>query len=546
MGIVYDSELSFVFLAESIIEYPHLRKDFEEYYKSDKYRFYERARHNRYYDHYNIGDATLESEVAMKRIFGILLCSEDDEAIRNYIYNKLLVSNSRFSALVNNPKESTINSLITDATAGKAKSYAMMNAPMRFLAYIFYSKYGIDSNNKVVNDYLSEIHQGHLKMSQYNLENYRKAYQFPKPDHVVVTSKVRKLISKLRTGMDISSFADFKEKEILRINSISADSELYDYIKDYFYSNDRGKNDTLKAMMIDSMVSAIMCINGSSLSGQLGQISITQDEEAMIINILASATLAKRKDKENDFKWYVDVSDYLIGLFVMLLAKEIRSMKEFYFRNNSETQYLELQRLETVIEDKDKEIERLRTELARANEQNERQKDEIKRLTDEAFKENKDAIKPFTSEISGLNSRIRDLEKTLEAEQAKTPELNALREYAFSIQSEYIPPETTTTLVELTKGKRIVIVGGHVNWRNKMKEQYPSITFLDGHNVSLDVSVFDKADFILFQTSNMSHQVYYKAIDYLRNRRLKFDYLGRSVNQTLLDAEIASILKEKM
>ena len=242
----------------------------------------------------------------------------------------------------------------------------------------------------------------------------------------------------------------------------------------------------------------------------------------------------------------ITVTNYITAHIFMLLTKEIRNMREFYFRNNSETQFLELQRLETVIDKKDLEIEYLRAELAEANKQRERQRNEISVLTSELFKENKEAIKPYASELSELKGKIRVLEKSLETEASKTPEINALREFAFAVQSEYVPTETTVTLADLVPGKKIIIVGGHVNWRNKMKEQYPSITFLDGHNVSLDVSRFDNADFTLFNTSNMSHKLYYKVINHLRDKKLRFDYLGRSRNQELLEAEIVSILKEKM
>ena len=162
------------------------------------------------------------------------------------------------------------------------------------------------------------------------------------------------------------------------------------------------------------------------------------------------------------------------------------------------------------------------------------------------FSEDKATFKQYAPEIAELNSKIRELEKALEAEQAKYPELNALREFAFTAQSDYMPPETTVTLAELLRGKKIIIVGGHINWRNKMQAKYPAVTLLDGHNVSLDVSMFDNANFILLNTANMSHKLYDKIIGYLRGRNLKFDYLGRSKNQELLEAEIVTILQEKM
>ena len=161
---------------------------------------------------------------------------------------------------------------------------------------------------------------------------------------------------------------------------------------------------------------------------------------------------------------------------------------------------------------------------------------------------NKETVKPYESKIHELNSRIRKLENDLETEREKTPELNALREFVFALKSEdeYIPTKTTVTLAELIRGKKIIIVGGHIQWRNKMKEQYPNIEFLDGHSKSLDKAAFDEADFVLFNVSNMSHGLYYKIIGYLRNKKFGFHYLGRIGNQELFEVEMVSILQEKM
>ena len=69
--IIFDVQLFFVFLAKSIISLPNLRKEFEEFYKTDNYRFHERITHSTQYDKYNISWGTLESEVAIRRVFGI-------------------------------------------------------------------------------------------------------------------------------------------------------------------------------------------------------------------------------------------------------------------------------------------------------------------------------------------------------------------------------------------------------------------------------------------------------------------------------------------
>jgi hypothetical protein len=115
------------------------------------------------------------------------------------------------------------------------------------------------------------------------------------------------------------------------------------------------------------------------------------------------------------------------------------------------------------------------------------------------------------------------------------------RNSAFSMQTESVPIETAVTLTDLILGKKVIIIGGHVIWRNKMKARYPGVTFIDGQIASLDLSIFNNASFILLNTANISHKVYNKVVDHLRDKKLRFPYLGRSNNQERLEAEVVPI-----
>ena len=98
-------------------------------------------------------------------------------------------------------------------------------------------------------------------------------------------------------------------------------------------------------------------------------------------------------------------------------------------------------------------------------------------------------------------------------------------------------------VAELIKGKNIYIFGGHINWRTRLKSNYPSLNIMDGHNPSFDEQQLLNADIVLLNTSNMSHALYYKVIEVLRKNKIRFDYLGKYINQNLLEQEIAEILK---
>ena len=94
------------------------------------------------------------------------------------------------------------------------------------------------------------------------------------------------------------------------------------------------------------------------------------------------------------------------------------------------------------------------------------------------------------------------------------------------------------------KQKKLVVIGGHIEWRNKLKAKYPNIMVVDGHNAGSDFSMLINTDIVLLNVSNMSHSVYYKAINILRSNKIRFDYLGRTINQELYEQEIRSILEK--
>ncbi len=247
MGIVYDVGLSFVFLSESIIQYPNLRSDFEELYKTDKYRFYERARHHRYYDHINMVDNTLEAEVAMRRVFGILLCAEDDEFIRRFVQIKLMGTDARYEKIIENPNKKDITRFWEQNQRVKAESYAQRNSPFWFLAYLLYSSFGIN-NNETVDWYLAMNQEDLSEMNRYSLEGYISNYRNFDDDFIVTLRGVRNIIRRLNAGLDICSFTDFLENSLLRVNSVNANPELYRFIEDYYKS---GKDE---AQDIDSAI----------------------------------------------------------------------------------------------------------------------------------------------------------------------------------------------------------------------------------------------------------------------------------------------------
>ena len=88
------------------------------------------------------------------------------------------------------------------------------------------------------------------------------------------------------------------------------------------------------------------------------------------------------------------------------------------------------------------------------------------------------------------------------------------------------------------------MIGGHINWRNDLKNKYPAFQIFDGNVNTADLSSIQSADFVFLNVSNMSHAMYYKVMSILRANNIPFDYLGRAINQELCEKEMADILSK--
>ena len=80
---------------------------------------------------------------------------------------------------------------------------------------------------------------------------------------------------------------------------------------------------------------------------------------------------------------------------------------------------------------------------------------------------------------------------------------------------------TSKRLEKLLRSKKILIMGGHANWQNRIKEVYPKLTYMDSDNVNFDVTILKNADYIFFNTLHCSHTMYFKVKDNLNAGRDK-------------------------
>lgn len=233
---------------------------------------------------------------------------------------------------------------------------------------------------------------------------------------------------------------------------------------------------------------------------------------------------------------------YVAMSIIYILLQHIVDSKKVFFENNNETMYSTVAALQDRISEKNEEIERLKANSSTYEKRIDVLNNQIQILTNAQSRETKELLQPYSEENILLKRKISELEAELKKEIEKNAELNTLRSFVFDIQREYYPEKNSKSLSELTNGKRIIVIGGHINWRNNLKNKYPAFQIFDGNIKTADLSSLQSADFVFLNVSNMSHALYYKAMNILRENDIPFDYLGRTVNQELYEKEMADIL----
>lgn len=224
---------------------------------------------------------------------------------------------------------------------------------------------------------------------------------------------------------------------------------------------------------------------------------------------------------------------YVVALLTYKFVDEYKKSKITHFSNDIDELRIQNKLLE-------KEISTLTEQLLRSQNiisENNRQISELQKSIKKSAEE---IISPVDAENRLLNSKILRLEQELEEERLKNTELNYLRNFVFSIEHNDISHNDDTPLNNLLNNKKIVIIGGHENWQNKMKKDYPSLIILNGHQ-NFDTAILKNADKVIFYTANLSHKIYYLAINYLRLNNLSFGYIGKH-NVDLVEKELKELL----
>ena len=156
----------------------------------------------------------------------------------------------------------------------------------------------------------------------------------------------------------------------------------------------------------------------------------------------------------------------------------------------------------------------------------------------------------MTESISKQEMQISKMKKRLEQTETKmqenTQELSALRSYVYLMSEkedelEQEPPECEwKKWVDFLKDRKVLVVGGHVNWQNKLKELFPKWQFITARQGAVVDKVIKGRDVIVCNTMMLDHSCYYKVVSAM-GRRQKLCYVHSNNMKKCLGEIVAQV-----
>ncbi|WP_207705527.1 hypothetical protein [Hathewaya massiliensis] len=463
--------------------------DIDKIYNMDKLRFIKLAKEDEFYTHPMAQEGDVEQEYYFKKALGIVNASKEDQEIGEELF-KVLKKGWRYAfTYVENHSRIIIGDFL-ERFIKKNKgidniSDDYMNSNLTLVIFLA-NNFGrdIDLEDRFCNTYIESL--------VLRLEHYKCVHRINIDDATKEQKQlIRNLELKLKNNPKINpkipcsyrASGEQHEGLIINKNKLSKEDKFFlpfEYIYDF------------EKMSLISIVGE----------------DILKTKE---IQELIYAYSQFQKEDEIDYDEFLK---YIYpAIQIRYLCKEYKKSKEFFFKNFSEELYEEINK-------KDIENKEIKKSNLLLQDENER----LKLRLEELERENKK-----------LNAELKNREDY-------KSEIVPLREFIFNMDSveDYKEEDINYKKIEDLKA---VIIGGHQQWQNKMKEYLKSSSFISVENLNFDTDVLLGADIVFIYTNYLSHAMYYKVIDIVREHNLKVVYLKSNINPEIVLSQIERNIK---
>ena len=458
-----------LFIVESIISKPGIKKDIDVLYEENRFKAYDLAKKNKYYNHPILKEGGIEREVYAKRTLGLVLLSEKDRKVHDKLIKILINSWKGLYRFIENKDAVDLEEIFNNFCSSSMTDEEFNGI---FTITLFFSNL-LDKSivpRKLVNALLSSYI---MRIEYYEKDKSRFHYSNIRNDKVLYNKAI-----------------SIKERFCETFGDIK-------YIHEMF---SKAKDEDLKYFV--EFLSMIFDTENISFTSMFGQKMKIKRED--IIELAALYFLINRnQDRVESAKFII------FGLYLKYTIKAYKEIKDFYFKNNKETMYYSL-------EEKDKQIRALEDTNKFLKYKLEALEAENKNLKSQY----KDTIE---KENILLHQEIVKLKKEIEELKKDKEELVELRKLIFTSKEEVDLKPKDREVPQINA----LIAGGHNNWHDKLKEVLPStFKYIQGDDHGFDVNILNNIDYCFICTKFMNHAFYYKLINKCRALNIKMYYIN--------------------
>jgi hypothetical protein len=209
-----------------------------------------------------------------------------------------------------------------------------------------------------------------------------------------------------------------------------------------------------------------------------------------------------------------EINKFISLIYIRSMLKKFKELKKHYLENNKETMYFEINSIE-------KENQKLKSEI-----------ELLKKNVNESHKV-----------IKNQENLIKKLEKKVNDSRLYDQELYSLREFIFNLDNELEDHKTKETTIEITN--KILVLGGHENWQNRMKKVLPNTIFIKSEELNYDTSLIQNVELVYIYINYLNHGIYYKTIGAAKRYNKKIYYLNASNEKIILEEMYRAIRKKE-
>ncbi|QGG46328.1 hypothetical protein [Heliorestis convoluta] len=472
------------FLVETVSGNTEIYQTIDRIYEKDKSKFHQLARESEFYNHEAVISSSLQREIYGKKVLGILL----DES--------------------NNEKN-----ILELVRKGWKRIYGWVKANQRidaeYLMKVLFrekSQQGSEPSDCEINGWTAIIIVTSRAMGK----------------EIVETDGYNKILNIMNArlwfleGHQRYSFERLSLDEKQKVQRIKKEVYKYAGVSSDYYEIREAKNPEI----LNWYQAYAFLFDVEKLSSSIvEEVNLSEED----INCILGTYYIRFRNQNKD-----EASKYFMGAHIIMgLLKAYKKAKKEYWKNNNETNYLDIEALHQELDQLHEEKRNLEKRLYQVEEKNSQLVRKVESEYKRAYGESRDKLR----ELENENTKLK---KQLTTDQQEAHELRELFFRLDSSEEDFITNESTVDLSAV----RGVIVGGHERWQTKMREKLKEWRFVSTDALNVDVSILNQAEIIFFFTGYLNHAMYDKLITEAKKLDVPVGYLS-AVNEEASLKEIS-------